>query len=341
MSNYLAKNNFDLLRFLLASIVFLVHASGMSGLTGVVSYFNFLSADVAVKSFFIISGFLIFMSYENSLNIRSYFIKRFRRIYPAYVAVVVLSAMIGSFFSTLSFKDYFCFDLVKYLFFNLIFLNFIHPNLPGLFESNTISAVNGALWTLKIEVMFYLCVPFIVFLFQKFNRLFILVTIYVSSVVYSFCMFKLSEIYGGIFPELQRQLPGQLMYFMAGAAAYYYYQYYAAYSKVLLGLAMTCLVFKSSLPWLFLEPFILGSFVLFLAFALPYLGRFSKYGDFSYGIYIIHFPIVQMFIAKHLFDISPSLALVSIVLIVFFMAILLWNFVEKPFLQKGSHYLSG
>lgn len=341
MPNYLAKNNFDLLRFLLASIVFLVHASGMSGVSGAVSYFNFLSAEVAVKSFFIISGFLIFMSYENSLNTRSYFIKRFRRIYPAYVTVVVLSAVIGSFFSTLSFKDYFCFDLIEYLTFNLIFLNFIHPNLPGLFEGNTISAVNGALWTLKIEVLFYLCVPFIAFLFQKLNRFFVLTTIYIFSFLYSVYMFKLSEVYGGIFPELQRQLPGQLMYFMIGAAAYYYYQYYIAYSKVLLGLAIICLVFKSSLQWLVLEPFILGSFVFFFAFKLPYLGKFSKYGDFSYGIYIIHFPVVQMFIAKHLFDISPSLALASIVLIVFFMAILLWNFVEKPFLQKGSHYLSG
>lgn len=341
MPNYLAKNNFDLLRFLLASIVFLVHASGMSGVSGAVSYFNFLSAEVAVKSFFIISGFLIFMSYENSLNTRSYFIKRFRRIYPAYVTIVVLSAVIGSFFSTLSFKDYFCFDLIKYLTFNLIFLNFIHPNLPGLFEGNTISAVNGALWTLKIEVLFYLCVPFIAFLFQKLNRFFVLTSIYIFSFLYSVSMFKLSEVYGGIFPELQRQLPGQLMYFMVGAAAYYYYQYYIAYSKVLLGLAIICLIFKSSLPWLVLEPFILGSFVFFFAFELPYLGRFSKYGDFSYGIYIIHFPVIQIFIATHLFDIYPNLAFVSLVLSVLVFAIFLWIFVEKPFFQKGSHYLSG
>ena len=181
MSKHYGRNNFDLLRFLFASIVFFVHASALSKATGLISQLNILSADLAVKSFFVISGFLIFMSYENSSSSYSYFIKRIRRIYPAYVIVIVLSAVLGFFLSTLSFKEYFCLDLINYLGFNLIFLNFIHPNLPGLFESNALSAVNGALWTLKIEVMFYVSVPLIVLLFKKLNRLFVLAAIYLSS----------------------------------------------------------------------------------------------------------------------------------------------------------------
>lgn len=46
-------------------------------------------------------------------------------------------------------------EVFKYVAANLVFLNFTHPNLPGLFESNSLQAINGALWTLKIEVMFY------------------------------------------------------------------------------------------------------------------------------------------------------------------------------------------
>jgi peptidoglycan/LPS O-acetylase OafA/YrhL len=44
---------------------------------------------VAVKSFFVISGFLIFMSFERSESIASYAKKRAQRIYPAYFTVVL------------------------------------------------------------------------------------------------------------------------------------------------------------------------------------------------------------------------------------------------------------
>ena len=341
MSNSFVKNNFDLLRFIFASIVLLVHASVLSNSTELISNLNMLSADIAVKSFFVISGFLIFMSYENSSSSYSYFIKRLRRIYPAYVTVIILFALIGFFLSRLTIREYFCLDLIKYLGFNLIFLNFIHPNLPGLFEHNTLSAVNGALWTLKIEVMFYISVPLIVLFFKKLNRLFVLATIYLSSFVYSFCMLKLAEAHGGgIFIELQRQLPGQLMYFVVGAAGYYYYDYFRAYSKALVGFAFICFIIRPLLPWLAIEPIVLGVLVLFLALALPYLGNFAKYGDFSYGVYILHFPVLQIFIAFHLFDVSPILALFFAASTVLLLAILLWNFVEKPFLQRSSHYLT-
>jgi hypothetical protein len=53
------------------------------------------------------------------------------------------------------------------------------------------------------------------------------------------------------------------------------------------------------------EPIALGILVIYLALIFPYLGRFGKYGDFSCGIYILHFPILQLFISNHLVEISP------------------------------------
>ncbi len=160
-----AKNNFDLLRAIFAIIVFIVHADVLSTNSNLHSLVSLLSSKLAVKSFFVVSGFLIFMSYQNSQNITSYFSKRIRRIYPAYLFVIIASVLLGAIFTMFSANEYWSITSLKYFLANLTFLNFLQPTLPGLFINNINPAVNGALWTLKIEVMFYIAVPLIVFLF--------------------------------------------------------------------------------------------------------------------------------------------------------------------------------
>lgn len=337
----LKVNNFDLLRFVFAFIVFLVHAYALSGAKSLAVITQFLSSEIAVKSFFIVSGFLIFMSYENSHNLKTYFLKRVRRIYPAYLCVILFCAFFGYIFSTSSFDNYFSVDLVKYIFANLFFLNFISPNLPGVFESNQLQAVNGALWTLKIEVMFYLFVPFTVMAFKKFDRLMVIMAIYVGSVVYTFLLLGVAvESGAGIYKELQRQLPGQLAYFMAGAAGYYYYAYLAKYALWAVLFAIFAFMFQSALPWIALEPIMLGVLVVYFACIFPCVGNFGKYGDFSYGIYIVHFPILQVLVSYDLFTSSAWFALVISGILILLTAYLLWHLVEKPFLRQSSHYIA-
>jgi len=93
----ITKNNFDLLRFLFAGAVCLVHAYQLSGYESLAWIVSVLSSAVAVKSFFVVSGFLIFMSFERSSSIASYAKKRIRRIYPAYATVVLMSAVVMEF----------------------------------------------------------------------------------------------------------------------------------------------------------------------------------------------------------------------------------------------------
>src|SRR5690606_8838181 len=119
--------------------------------------------------------------------------------------------------SSESIENYFSFAWIKYTISNLVFLNFLQPTLPGVFDSNKLAAVNGALWTLKIEVMFYLSVPIVVFLFRKFSYLPFIILIYCSSVAYAKLFIAAAEYTGtGAYLELGRQLPGQLSYFRAG-----------------------------------------------------------------------------------------------------------------------------
>ncbi len=52
---HLKNNNFDLLRFTFAFIVFLVHTASLSGSETLAVFNLYLSSDIAVKSFFIVS----------------------------------------------------------------------------------------------------------------------------------------------------------------------------------------------------------------------------------------------------------------------------------------------
>lgn len=336
----LRVNNFDLLRFLFAFLVFLVHAYILSGAESLSILSEVFSTEIAVKSFFVVSGFLIFMSYENSRDIKNYFSKRVRRIYPAYFFVVVASTLLGGLFSTYSWREYFSLQVLKYLAANLMFLNFLQPSLPGLFENNTLQAVNGALWTLKVEVMFYLLVPLVVMAFRKFGRMPVMLLLYICSVGYSMAMESLASKTGaGFYLELQRQLPGQLAFFLAGAAGYYYFQYLAKYAQWLVLIALAIFVLRSWLPLAAVQPVALGIIVIYFACVFPCVGNFGKYGDFSYGIYIVHFPILQLLVSRGLFKQYPWLMLLLAGAMIVTIAFFLWHFVEKRFLRKSSHYV--
>lgn len=94
------RNNFDFLRVLFAGIVVLVHTSVLSGFEELLWMTQIFSSAFAVKSFFVLSGFLIFMSYERSSSLKSYINKRIRRIYPAYFVSVISFSVIMPIIST-------------------------------------------------------------------------------------------------------------------------------------------------------------------------------------------------------------------------------------------------
>jgi peptidoglycan/LPS O-acetylase OafA/YrhL len=100
------------------------------------------------------------------------------------------------------------------------------------------------------------------------------------------------------------------------------------------------LFLQDHLPWLWIKPLVLAVLVVCAACVLPYLGNFAKYGDFSYGVYITHFPILQILVSFGLFYTQPFFALGLASLMVLFISFFLWHLIEKQFLRKSSHYVS-
>lgn len=337
------NNNFDFLRLLFASAVFIHHAAFLTQnqQLNIIAFFIHPIIAIAVPGFFIISGFLIFMSYENSSSCKEYLIKRLRRLYPAYFFVVIACA-IGLFFvSNFSPRRYF-FNVIwfKYVIVNLCFLNSIQPNLPGAFANNTVNVVNGSLWTIKIEVMFYLLVPLLFYLLKRSRKKIILIiVIYLISYIYCESLTLMAKSSGHSFLlELARQLPGQLTYFISGAALYYYFDFFKRRALILLSFAIFLQIISSYLNVNFLYPACLAVFVLSFAFLTPYINFFRKNGDFSYGIYIFHFPIIQVFIQYKVFEtVNPYLAIILLIITVALASIFSWRFIEKPFLKRRNN----
>ena len=335
----LESNNFDLLRLLFAVTVCLVHIYELSGYKELNIFSTFLSSKIAIEAFFIVSGFLIFMSYERSSSIRSYIEKRARRILPAYIVVVMLCALGLVFISAVPDSEYFSSEWVRYIVANLSFLNFIQHSLPGVFEANKLTAVNGALWTLKIEIMFYLSVPLFVYLIRRFSCLPIIVLVYFSSLVYVFVLSFLAESSGSnLYSILSRQLPGQLSYFMAGAYFYYFLHVFEKNAKYFVSFAILSLSINTTSSLSFIEPFAVATLIMFFGLFL-YVGNFGKFGDISYGVYILHFPIIQIFLNEGWFQGSPWLFMSGIIAVTAVGAIIMWHLVEKKFLLRGSHYV--
>lgn len=328
------KNCFDFLRFFFAANILLAHLCSLSQNKSLEFLSNFSNSNIAVKGFFVISGFLVAKSYTNTPSLKEYFIKRARRILPAYIVVLLLAVLILSLFSSNSFLEYFTdINTYKYLGWNSVFLNFIHPCLPGLFENNLHCAVNGSLWTLKVEEGFYVVLPLIFYAIKKLKKPFIILgSLYVLSILYWFVM----DFYFGK-PLLAKQLPGYLAYFVTGIFLFLNFDFVQQKKKKFLLVAILLLILSSFLDFQidFLYPAAFSTIVIIAAYSLPFLNNFGKYGDFTYGLYIYHFPIIQLFRQYNLFEkYNPIIMAFSVILITLLFAVLSWFFIEKRFLDR-------
>lgn len=335
-------NNFDFLRFVFALIVVCAHCvvlTEKSQLTG--WWTSIFDTYIAICGFFVISGFLVTKSFLSAKSIGSYFEKRTRRLLPAYASVIILCIFLLSFLSDLSFGAYFSsVETLKYFLANITFLNFLHPTLPGVFTQHTIPAVDGALWTIKVEVGFYLLLPLVILLINKcrsFQKgLFLLFTFYFASVLFRQLFIYWGELLNSrLIMDLSHQLPGFLSYFLSGALLFVLYEFFLKHKNFIVLMAIPVFLMERYFDWEVLRPLALACIVIYAAFSFPFLNRFGKYGDISYGIYIFHFPIIQVLITLGFYDQNPLLAFVATVLMVCIVGFLSWHLIEKQFLSRS------
>ena len=332
-------NCFDFLRFIFAFNVVLGHLTVIALYPELSAYKGVFNTYLSVVGFFVISGFLIAQSYDRS-TIKSYFIKRAKRLLPAYIFVVVGCAIGLVFVSTLSTAEYYSSaEWWKYLGANLSFMNFLHPWLPGVFNNpfTNDNSVNPALWTLKIEVGFYLILPLLMIWIRKTSKPgFVLLILYILSIIYREGCGYWADFTGNQFPVfMARQLPGFLTYFSAGMAGYLYKEQFMRFKNYIILPAILIFCAEYFFDIEYLMPLAWGSIVLWCAFSFPFLNNFAKYGDISYGIYIYHGPILKILLSVGIFNtlglpLASSIYLIGVLCTGF----ISWHLLENRFLKR-------
>ncbi len=332
----LKVNNFDGLRLIFASMVVVFHIGLLSQQPELAPLHWWVSSTFAVQAFFFVSGFLVVMSFDRGKSLRSYFKKRTLRIAPAYIAVILAAAFLLAPLSTLPASEFFSSaEWRSYVVSNLMLSNFNQPDLPGVFQQNYEVAVNGSLWTIKIEVMFYCSVPFIVWAIRKLDYKIVLATIFVGSLIWQCGFVYLGEATGNdLYARLAKQLPGQLSFFAAGAFAYYRTAgglppppAWAAVGGIILYAVTDRLLHHV------VAPFSVALFTYWASIGLQQLWSSHKWGDFSYGVYLYHFPIAQTMISLGVFAAAPYLGLVAVCAATLLVSVASWHLIEKKALR--------
>lgn len=135
--------NLDGLRGLAAFIVLVSHAGNFGMIVA-----NKGNGQLGVMLFFVLSGFLmghLYISNKNSLSFVEFWIKRFFRVIPLFVAVIFISYVVGKY------KPGFLFPI----------------NDENILKHLLLSDGVWVLWTIPVEVKFYLLFPFLAILFQR------------------------------------------------------------------------------------------------------------------------------------------------------------------------------
>ena len=312
------ENNFTLLRLMLALLVVLGHFKLLSGTAYPVFPFNL--ADAAVDSFFVVSGLLITLSYERCHGLWSFYVRRVFRLYPMYLCVVLIQAGImlallpnGPFSEPQS--------TVRYLAANMLLANFLQYDIGGVLSGLLNPGINPSLWTLKIEIGFYLIVPLIYTATRRWGWI-VLALIFAASVVYSLEMLHQGDV------RLARQLPGQLQFFVVGMALALYGQRLHVHPLVSAAIAVGFFgawsVIEPIPPGI--RPVVVAAFVFSFALCLPIVRLES---DVSYSVYLLHGPLLQFAILIGVF--RDTLWFVTVVLcVVLGLAFVTEYLVERP-----------
>lgn len=310
---------------------------------------------LGMPMFFVLSGYLIFRAYAGAAidgrelpRLGRYALRRVARIAPAYwTAVLLTAAVLASIGSGYA-------QPASVLPSFLLFLQVYDPAAMG--------TLNPPTWTVAVEASFYLAVPFAAVLLatvtsrlqDRRHRRMVLAGFCVLLIACGGAVLGVSSLNGwGV--DVRHTLPARLASFGAGmlVAVLAHGRRTSVRGSVLLAAGGAALVLLEAGAHVFElgplavrqllvdTPASLGFALMISAVALGRMpgsviferGPLQWYGTLSFGVYLVHFPVIYVLRTIDRWPTNPAAAIVLVLGISTVLAVVSWHVLEKPAIE--------
>ncbi len=326
------ENNFNLLRMIAASMVMFSHSYALSGHLrdeplSIASAFRTDVATVGVTIFFAISGFLIAQSLTRTPSLAAYAVARGLRILPGLALATLLCVAVGWAATTLTTAEYWHHALTwRFLLGTPVLL--LIDRLPGVFEANPLPlGINGSLWTIPVEAWCYVAAAVFAAIGVLRRRALMLGLVVIALVA----NVLIPEIVYSAMPDRGLGLIPVLIGTFLFGAWLFVERDRVPVSRVLAIVAIVIAIAAADSRY-FMYAYVIAIAYAALVFALHprlHVAAYLRLGDYSYGTYVLAFPIQQLLVWR--FGIAQPLALFALTFVVTLpLASLSWHYIEKP-----------
>ena len=263
----------DALRGIAAVLVMLFHytVQAPKAIPGIATIpVQFPWGEYGVQLFFAISGFVIIMTLERTVSSRDFAVARFTRLFPAYWTAILLTTVTVQLLGATSLAQP---------------MHVVAVNLTMLQGFAYVPAVDGAYWSLTVELAFYLCM----WALWRIDALRHIEAILMAWIALRLVWWLLPDA-----PSIGAKLllVKYIAFFAIGIAAYRVRQGMRTWTQqaplLLIGLAISALLDGTAPTIVYLCT--VGIFILLTQGALRFLDRsvLLWLGALSYPLYLIH-----------------------------------------------------
>jgi peptidoglycan/LPS O-acetylase OafA/YrhL len=293
--------------------------------------------NISVDVFFVISGFLIFISLKYSKSASNYIWKRLLRLYPALFVLLLITLLIipwvytgKDLISEKSFWTYLPKGLSLYR---------VQFHINGVFEINPYpNSINGSLWSLAYEFTMYLFVLFFFFIRNKKEAFHIMILCFIITYYFN-CNTPLNQqmIFQMIHLDIN-QFYRLSTYFISGCVLSFLNFERIKHLWIIKTASLIVLLIAIYLgDYKYVAPIVMPILVISLGLSFSKALNFipSNLGDISYGVYIYGFLVQQ--VLMYFFRIGPIQLTIASIFITYILAYLSWHYIESRFLKFKNH----
>ena len=287
-------NCFDLLRLYSAFYVMTLHIMRHVRLEEASPYFDWWNG---VAILFCISGFLVPASMERSKGVWEFIKKRVLRIIPSMWVCIIIGIIVAGMFTGFVLDSTF----VKWFLGQLVFIRDLKQ--PDFISSFGIGNFQANLWTMIFTVQFYI-ITALIYNIMKNRRMWVWITVLVFSMALNI-----------ITPYLQEVLPETARLVVSHSCLPYFYIYFLGWFMYRCREKIVPFLVRTKLIWIAL--FIVRAFlctkygrqigeyqdmIMVVLLCMMTVGIGYSFGkirfkiDLSYGLYLYHMTVVDIFV---------------------------------------------